>query len=1106
MQGGYQSQNPTFGVPMGGNYPMQGPPPVGVQSGGYQMDSTTGIQSVGYTGVPNQMPFKPQEPNMIYGPPQPQPVPNPVIYHTKPPSNEALPINSPQDIGYHSSGALPQQPTIRTPEEIKKMNADHYKEVPNKKTMVLVSLIAGAVISLVLAILGGVLMKYIGNTFGILTLVFSIISLITFAVGIAAVIYYVKRVNQYLSNSSTEDPEKIDQSKERIFINIFYYFVMLCFVFFAVLGIGVLAYRDDIKLYIKSLAYNIDNWKSNFDDKTYDDVMSNLDTAINCLGALGIIFAIIIGVILFIAMKLLNTYRKFQTIVQFVCVLFFQLGFVCVYLGIYTYRLKLISNTGNDMPEWVPMGLLVMAVIALVIGVLGFVASFFESQSFLNIFLGVVGVFTVAILIIGSFGAYFVSNIDSFVDAKCDRLFLYMGEQYLKDHCDCESKYLFVSEELPEDNCPKDRIIFAWEYETESETGETNDKLYGCINQNCCLDTFSSIKSKYDYLVLLVFVLVSAGVLLMVGSYVMLVELRKGTEKGFKDSKTLEILGIAAGITLVILLIFICIIPKEPEKAEITKIKIDLAPKENAVPSQDNVIPPSTETVEQKIEEKESEIQENIKQSVVAIPEPKPEVYTYTIDIIETPSPNGAFSLLKEWPSGVTIETAANGNQYVFTATAEYKTTFMEYLTYATDCPLEPAKATIKVETTSPNPIEVVSTENIDYSKVHSDDSVKVEGTVKGESFTITFKQTVISSCTDITTGTLQPDTHFSIADKFYVLLADTPIEYTYTITPTTSGTYLPYEGKITIGGIGWTHTIELGTITLQLKNPPPVLSSISGSILNAMNNAKLSGVTVNLYPGHIEFTADQMTSSSSTLPDTLLSTTSSSTGTYEFSSVAIGQYTLMFSKSGFYFTKYQLTLEETALTVPMMSLSPEVPEGNIRVVLSWVDGPSDLDIHSIFKLNNGRKCHTYFGNKNCVGMSLDVDNTKGGKNGVETITISELGNYIYAFYIHKYVDSSGGVAAGERTANGFTASGNTYAADLNSITLPQCGAKISIYGHGYNTPIAIIDSSASSFTNERDRYWFPFCLNGRLGMDSLKVVNRVQANAPTPADCEALY
>ena len=1114
MQGGYQSQNPTFGVPMGGNYPMQGPPPVGVQSGGYQMDGSTGIQSGGYTGVPNQMPFKPQDPNMVYGPPQPQPVPNAVIYHTKPPSNEALPLNATQDVGYQSNGAIPQQPTIRTPEEIKKMNADHYKEVPKKKTMVLIALIAGAVISLVLAILGGVLMKYVGNIFGILTLVFSIIALITFAAGIAAVMYYIKRVNQYLNNSSTEDPEKIDQSKERIFINIFYYFVMLCFVFFTVLGIGVLAFRDDIKLYIKSLAYNLDDWKSNFDDKSYDDVMSSLDTAVNCLGALGIIFAIIIGVILFIAMKLLNTYRKFQTIVQFVCVLFFQLGFVCVYLGIYTYRLKLISNTGNDMPEWVPMGLLVMAVIALVIGVLGFVASFFESQSFLNIFLGVVGVFTVVILIIGSFGAYFVSNIDSFVDAKCDKLFLYMGEQYLKDHCDCESKYLFVSEELPEDTCPKDRIIFAWEYETESETGVTNDKLYGCINQNCCLDTFSSIKSKYDYLVLLVFVLVSTGVLLMVGTYVMLVELRKGTEKGFKDSKTLEILAIAAGITLVILLIFICIIPKEPEKAEITKIKIDLAPKENAVPSQDNVIPPSADTVTQKIEEKEPEIQETIKEIVVAIPDPPPAQYTYTIAIKDNPTgdsagtrvaPNGVFSLLKEWPSEVT-EITNNPSQYVFKATEELKTTFMEYLTYTTNCPLEPAKATITVETTTGTPTDVLFTEDIDYSKVHSDDSVTVEGIVKGESFTITFKQTVISSCGDITISSLQPDTTFSIKNKFYVLLADTPIEYTYTITPATTGTYLPYEGKITIGGIGWAPKIDLGSITLQLKNPPPVLSSLSGSILNAMNNAKLSGVTINLYPGHIEFTADQMTSSSSTLPDTLLSTTSSSTGTYEFSQIAVGQYTLMFSKSGFYFTKYQLTLEETALTIPMMSLSPEVPEGNIRVVLSWVDGPSDLDIHSIFKLNNGRKCHTYFGNKNCVGMSLDVDNTKGGKNGVETITISELGNYIYAFYIHKYVDSSGGVAAGERTANGFTASGNTYAANLNSITLPQCGAKISIYGHGYNTPIAIIDSSASSFTNERDRYWFPFCLNGRLGMDSLKVVNKVQAKAPTPADCEALY
>ena len=51
------------------------------------------------------------------------------------------------------------------------------------------------------------------------------------------------------------------------------------------------------------------------------------------------------------------------------------------------------------------------------------------------------------------------------------------------------------------------------------------------------------------------------------------------------------------------------------------------------------------------------------------------------------------FSLLKEWPSGVT-EITNNPSQYVFKATEELKTTFMEYLTYTTNCPLEPAKAT----------------------------------------------------------------------------------------------------------------------------------------------------------------------------------------------------------------------------------------------------------------------------------------------------------------------------------------------------------------------------------------------------------------------------
>lgn len=1095
MQKGYQSNNPKFVPPLGGY-----PPPIGIQSGRYQMDGSTRIQNGSYTGIPNQVSFQLQEPNGLYQGGVLLPGQKCVVHRGKNGSSDRLPIVVSSDIAYHSNMANGQ--TVRTPEQIKQNCAAHYKEVPKKKTMVLISLIIGAIISIVLALLGWYIKKYIGNTFGILTLGFSILSFVTFVFGIVAVTCYVKRVNQYLVNSSTEDPEKIDQSKQRIFINIFYYLVMLCLIFFIVLGIGVIAFRDDIKLYIKSLAYNVDEWKDNFADKAYNEVMSGLDTAIYCLGALGIVFAVIICIILFIAMKLLNTYRKFQTIVQFVCVLFFQLGFACVYLGIYTSRLRLISNTGNDMPEWVPLGLLVVAVVALVIGVLGFVASFFESHSFLNIFMVIVGVFTVGILVVGSFGAYFVSNIDSFVDAKCDKLFLYMGEKYLKEHCGCDSKYLFVSEELPEDNCPKDRVIFAWEYETESETGEKNDKLYGCINQNCCLDTFSSIKSKYDYLVLLVFCLVSAGVLLMVGTHVMLVELRKGTEKGYKDSKTVKILTTAAGITLIVLAVFISYIPKEPEKAEITKIKIDLAPKENAVPNQDSIIPPSAEVVSQKIEEKEPEIQENIKEIVQAIPDPPPTQYQYKITMIG--SPNGAFSLLKQWPSPGVSLISSNSTDYSFTAGKDYKNTFMEYLTYTTVCPLDPAKGTITIVEALTTSNQILS-EDIDFSKVHSDEPITLKGKVIGQGFNIKLKQSIFSTCNDINQP-FSSEGELELNTKLYALISDTPIEYTYTITPDPSGTYHPYEGKFTVGGIGTGPYIDIGTITLQLISPPPIKSSISGTILNAMNNAKLSSVTVNLYPGHIDFTTEQITSSSSTLPTPKASSNSTSTGSYEFTDIEVGQYTLMYSKTGFYFTKSHLTLEADPLTVPVMSLSPEVPEGNIRVVLSWVDGPSDLDIHSIFKLNNGRKCHTYFGNKNCVGMSLDVDNTKGGKNGVETITITELGNYIYAFYIHKYVDGSGGTAMGERTANGFTASGNTYSTNLNSITLPDCQAKISIYGHGYNTPIAIIDVGASDYTNAGDRYWFAFCLNGRLGMDSLKVKNRVQSTAPTPADCEALY
>lgn len=60
-----------------------------------------------------------------------------------------------------------------------------------------------------------------------------------------------------------------------------------------------------------------------------------------------------------------------------------------------------------------------------------------------------------------------------------------------------------------------------------------------------------------------------------------------------------------------------------------------------------------------------------------------------------------------------------------------------------------------------------------------------------------------------------------------------------------------------------------------------------------------------------------------------------------------------------------------------------------MEVILGWEDKPMDLDLHVM-----GRVCHVYYMRKNCVTHMLDVDNRKGGQNGFETITFTDIDSH----------------------------------------------------------------------------------------------------------------
>jgi len=73
-----------------------------------------------------------------------------------------------------------------------------------------------------------------------------------------------------------------------------------------------------------------------------------------------------------------------------------------------------------------------------------------------------------------------------------------------------------------------------------------------------------------------------------------------------------------------------------------------------------------------------------------------------------------------------------------------------------------------------------------------------------------------------------------------------------------------------------------------------------------------------------------------------------------------------------------------------MVVISPLLSPGETRIMMSWDELPADVDIHVMsVKMSDGSLCRTYYSNKRgCESISQDLDNTNGGFNGAETVTL----------------------------------------------------------------------------------------------------------------------
>ena len=130
--------------------------------------------------------------------------------------------------------------------------------------------------------------------------------------------------------------------------------------------------------------------------------------------------------------------------------------------------------------------------------------------------------------------------------------------------------------------------------------------------------------------------------------------------------------------------------------------------------------------------------------------------------------------------------------------------------------------------------------------------------------------------------------------------------------------------------------------------------------------------------------------------------------GDFIINNIPYGQYTALLTKDGYISTHLNMKIDANSNDTYDLSMSPILPQNELRIVLTWGQTPSDLDSHLVKIKDGEKKYHVYYSNKRPTSeANLDRDDTSS--YGPETVTITNLdGNATYKYYVHDYSTYSG--------------------------------------------------------------------------------------------------
>jgi hypothetical protein len=192
--------------------------------------------------------------------------------------------------------------------------------------------------------------------------------------------------------------------------------------------------------------------------------------------------------------------------------------------------------------------------------------------------------------------------------------------------------------------------------------------------------------------------------------------------------------------------------------------------------------------------------------------------------------------------------------------------------------------------------------------------------------------------------------------------------------------------------------------------------------------------------------------------------TTSDGAGNYSLANLKTGPQTLRATANDFFPLEQSITVVPGQTVSMNFSLSPRLAPGEMRIVLTWGQDPSDLDSH--LWLPASHKYHIYWNHRgdcnNDPYACLDVDDRTS--YGPETITIVERFSGMYRFAVHRYAGTG---------------------------SLTTSGARVQVYNDTGLVGDYPVPSSGSG------DWWFVLEIDGNSGAITLR--NIIQATSPAP-------